>query len=113
MQPRLITQASAAALSINAKTVHFPRVDTTVFAVLDNAAALLVEEFALHPVRIANHVKRPAPQVREDGIGEIGVVLDQVAFCQASPREEDLVRVADRDVHGPESCSVLLNKRAR
>ena len=72
-----------------------------------------MEEFALHAVRVAHHVKGPAPQVREDGVGEIGVVLDQIAFRQASLREEDLVRVADLDVHGPESCSVLLNKRAR
>jgi hypothetical protein len=51
--------------------------------------------------------------VREDGVGEIAVILNQIPFGQASLREENLVRIADRDVHGPESCAVLLNQGAR
>jgi len=45
-------------------------------------------------------VKRPAAQVRKGGVGEIDVVLGQVALRQAGLREEDLVGVADRNVDG-------------
>src|SRR5207244_3159626 len=61
---------------------------------------LLVEEFSHHPVRVAHHVKGPTAEVRQDGVGEIDVVLRQVALRQAGLREEDLVGVADRNVDG-------------
>jgi len=45
-------------------------------------------------------VKGPTAEVRQDGVGEIDVVLRQVALRQAGLREEDLVGVADRNVDG-------------
>ncbi len=66
--------------------------------------ALLVEEVALHAIRVAHHMKRPGPQVRENSVGEVYVVMDEIALREAGLGEEDLVRVTDRDVHGPESC---------
>ena len=54
---------------------------------------LLVKELPVHAVRVAHHVEGPAPQVRERSVGEVDVVLDEVALRQAGLGEEDLVRV--------------------
>ena len=69
--------------------------------------ALLVEELAVHAMRIAEHLHRPVADVREQVVGEVDVVADEVALREAALREEDLVRVRDLDVvaadpHGAE-----------
>ena len=60
--------------------------------------ALLVEEIALHPVRVAHHVERPLPHVRQRALGDVDVVADEIALRQSPLREVDLVRVRDRDL---------------
>jgi hypothetical protein len=60
--------------------------------------ALLVEKFAVDSVRIAEHLHRAVPDVREDVLGEIDVVLDEVTLRQSALGEEDLVEIRDRNV---------------
>src|SRR5262249_21697803 len=55
-------------------------------------------EVAVDPVRVALHVERPAPEVGEDTARDVEVVGDEAALRKAARREEELVRVRDRDV---------------
>ena len=60
--------------------------------------ALLIEEVALDPVRVALHLHRTPRDVVEHGIGNVDVVLDQIAFRQAHLWEEDLLEIGDLDL---------------
>src|ERR671935_588156 len=60
--------------------------------------ALLVEEVRVDAVRIADHVKRPAPEMRERAVGDVDVVGDEVALREPARREEHLLRVRDGNV---------------
>jgi hypothetical protein len=63
---------------------------------MGNGNALLVEEVALDPVRIAQHLHRSLAHVRQDALGDVDVVADEVALRGPEPREEDLVEVGER-----------------
>ena len=65
--------------------------------------ALLVEEVAVDPVRVALHVERPAADVVQRARRDLEVVRDEVALRQPGLREEDLVRVRDRDLVAPDA----------
>ena len=65
--------------------------------------ALLVEEVPVDAVREALHVERPAPEVGECAVRDADVVGDEVALRQPALREEELVRVRDRDVVAAEA----------
>jgi co-chaperonin GroES (HSP10) len=58
----------------------------------------LVEEEAVHAVRVALHMHRPPPHVVEDTAGDVDVVRDQVALGQPELREEDLVGIGHSDL---------------
>ena len=101
MQPRLITHASAAALSTTANTVAVPA--RKLHELLPDVVrvrrdALLVEEVALDAVRVALHVERPSSQMRQRAFGDAEVIGDEVALGEAALGKERLVRVRDPDV---------------
>ena len=60
--------------------------------------ASALEEVTVDAVRVAHHVERPTAQVRQGAAGDVEVVLDEVALGQPGLREEELVRVRDRDL---------------
>jgi hypothetical protein len=68
---------------------------------------LLVEEEAVDAVRVAEHLHRPLAHVREEAVGEVKVVPDEVALGQPPLREEDLFEIRElnfspADPHGAE-----------
>src|SRR5215213_1211486 len=58
-------------------------------------ALLLVEELALHAVRIALHRQRPPFEVRQQRRRDARVVVDDLALREAGLRIEDLVQVRE------------------
>ena len=67
--------------------------------------ALLVEEVAIDPVRVAQHLHHAPAHVWHERRRDGNVVVDQVSFRQTALGEEDLVPVRDGhvpagDLHG-------------
>ena len=60
--------------------------------------ALLIEEVALDAVGVTLHLHRTSRHVVEDSVGDVDVVLDEVALRQAHLGEEDLVEIGDLDL---------------
>ena len=60
--------------------------------------ALLVEEVALDAVGVSLHLHRPSGDVVKDRLGNVDVVLDEVAFGQAHLGKEDLLEIGDLDL---------------
>ncbi|TMF63913.1 MAG: hypothetical protein E6I14_04445 [Chloroflexi bacterium] len=60
--------------------------------------ALLVEKVALDPVGVPLHLHRTARHVMQDSVGDVDVVLDEIALGQAHLGEEDLVEIGDLDL---------------
>ena len=60
--------------------------------------SLLVEEVALDPVGVSLHLHWPSCHVVEDRVGDVDVVLDEVAFGQAHLGEKDLLEIGDLDL---------------
>ena len=60
--------------------------------------ALLVEEIRLDAVRESLHVERAPAEMGEGALGDVEVVLHEVALRQPGGREEHLVGVRDRDL---------------
>jgi hypothetical protein len=74
--------------------------------------ALLVEELALDPVGVALQRHRPAAQVRQQDLGEVGVGVDQVALGEADRGIEDLGEVGDGQlaILDPEARFLLVDR---
>ena len=58
----------------------------------------LIEEVAVDAVRVPLHLHRPLAHVVEHRVGDVDVVLHEIAFGQAALREEDLLRVCHVDL---------------
>ena len=84
------------------------KVDDVPRAVLDRAdlnpvgprrrRALHEEELAGRAVRVALHHHRAIAQVRQQHVGDVGVVLQQVALGEAELRPEELAEVGEPDL---------------
>ena len=60
--------------------------------------ALHEEELAGGAVRIALHHHRAVAEVRQQHVGHVGVVLEQIALGEAELRPEDLAEVGEPDL---------------
>jgi hypothetical protein len=59
---------------------------------------LLVEEEAVDPVGVAEHLHGPPADVREDAVRDLEVVVDEVALRQPRLGKVDLVEVRELDI---------------
>ena len=60
--------------------------------------SLLIEEVALDAVRMPLHLHRASRDVMQHGIGDVDVILNEIALGQPHLREEDLLDVGDLDL---------------
>jgi hypothetical protein len=60
--------------------------------------ALLEETLALDPVGEADPGQRSRPEVREDRVGDPGVVVDRGGLREPCLRPQDLVEVREREL---------------
>src|SRR5204862_7763545 len=56
------------------------------------------EEFTAGAMRVALHHHRPIANVRQQDVGDVGVVLQQIAFGESGARPEDLAKVGQSNV---------------
>lgn len=69
--------------------------------------SLLVKEKAIHSVRVALHLHRASGYLMEHVRGDVEVIANEVSLRQSALREEDLVRVRDRDLAATDSHVVI------